>query len=376
MNRRKLLMATAGSLALGLIAKVPAWGDRAAPKSRAFHFDFITDPHTVSGAGEYGVGGTFEELVIPHLVHDNVGLGDFLLTAGDLDVFRIARDSIEKKLVGPAKKTGKDYRWYPILGNHDATNTSTSVAEQKDGGNLQVFWTWMKSKYDNLNWSIPEKSHDEAYGPDGEGLKYVTYSWDHENCHFVSLNQYADDLTRAFVYDYQLAWLKADLEATDKEHIFVQGHQPVFANTEGVVDEDYKQTGVRTGHLVLGEDGYGSKGVYTQKSVRPKADFWALLKQHPVRAYFCGHAHLYTAEKFDGIWQVCGGACREPESSAGNTYSRIFVDGGRVTWKTYRLKNRSEFRSYEGVLVDEKASNAQNRKRKSASDAEQIKSAK
>ncbi len=352
MDRRRFLQATGAGVACGLTAQVPAWGNRTGSKAIPFHFDFITDPHAVNGAETYGVGGTFEELVIPHLYNDNVGLGAFLLTAGDIDVFHVARDSIEKKLIAPAAKDGKNYRWYPILGNHDTTNTSTSSDEHKDGANLKIFWKWMKEHHDDVKWSVRAKTHDAAFGPHGEGLKYVTYSWDHQNCHFVSLNLYADDLTTAYIYDYQLAWLKADLEATDKEHIFVQGHQPVFANRPGVVDADYKQSGVSAGHLIRGEDGYGSKGVWTQKSIRPQSDFWGLLKQHPVRAYFCGHAHLYTAEKFDGIWQICGGACREPESSAGNTYSRIFVDGGRVTWKTYRLKNRSVYKTYEGVMSD------------------------
>lgn len=94
------------------------------------------------------------------------------------------------------------------------------------------------------------------------------YSFDHENTHFIVLDNSRIDVAADFP-DEQRDWLVADLVAhAEAENIFVFAHKPLWAQT-----------------LVLGE---------------PDA-LHEIFLEHGVDAVFNGHLHHYFSTEFDGI---------------------------------------------------------------------------
>ena len=94
------------------------------------------------------------------------------------------------------------------------------------------------------------------------------YSFDHENTHFVVLDNSRFDVSADFPEE-QLEWLAADLaENQSAENIFVFAHKPLWAQT-----------------LVMGEPDV----------------LHDVLKQYGVDAVFNGHLHHYFSTEFDGI---------------------------------------------------------------------------
>lgn len=119
-----------------------------------------------------------------------------------------------------------------------------------------------------------------------EGYEELCYSFDYENCHFVCLDtNYYGKFHRLGQLQYD--WLKHDLAKTDREHIFVFGHEPAYP---------------------VGPHKGNSLDVYIQERDR----FWNLLKEYKVKAYFCGHEHLYNRQLIDGVYQVINGTCGAP----------------------------------------------------------------
>ncbi len=86
------------------------------------------------------------------------------------------------------------------------------------------------------------------------------------------------------ISDKQLAWIDQTLRANkDAQHIYVFGHQPAFPAGR---------------HLGMSLDQYPEQ----------RDKFWALLRQHRVDAYFCGHEHLYNGSYHQGIYQFILGS--------------------------------------------------------------------
>ena len=131
------------------------------------------------------------------------------------------------------------------------------------------------------------------------GGKQGTYSFDYEYVHCIVLDQYASTDDGEVDGDLQ-AWLQADLNATEKDHVFVFGHEPAFPRYRHIGDslDQFKDS---------------------------RNAFWNMLVMDPrVRAYFCGHTHYYSRMRvFDpttvggsgfpdqdgGVYQVdCGAA--------------------------------------------------------------------
>jgi hypothetical protein len=136
---------------------------------------------------------------------NEVGPGSFMISPGDLDVRppSAVREMIDKTI-------GEDYPWYPVLGNHDPESPSS----------MQYLRQYSKT--------LP---HVVNRGP--KGCEETTYSFDWMDVHFVVLNQYFDGTKdwglKGDVVPELLEWLEADLAATDKERIFVFGHEPILA---------------------------------------------------------------------------------------------------------------------------------------------------
>ena len=212
-----------------------------------------------------------------------VGEGSFMISPGDLDVRppSAVRDMIDKTI-------GEDYPWYPVLGNHDPESPSS-----------------MKYLRD-YSMTVPNVVNR---GP--TGCEATTYSFDVANAHFVVLNQYYDGIKdwglKGDVVPELLEWLKADLAATTKKHVFVFGHEPLIA----MPDMD-------NGRIRHQEDSL-------DENPENAFAFHQLMLKYGVDAYVCGHTHNTSYAKINGLWQLDPGHARglEEASYADQMYAAI-----------------------------------------------------
>ncbi len=199
---------------------------------------------------------------------------------------------------------GEDYLWFPMPGNHDfGTSDYTFLRDYNYDPNGSA-------EPNIVNW-----------GP--ESCPHTTYSFDYQNAHFVALNVYCTDDSPwgidGSITDTVYQWLKTDLESTDKELIFIFGHEPAFPQPD-------EKTGI-TRHY------YESLDEYPQARDR----FWQLLKDEGVTAYFCGHTHNYSAVRIDGVWQIeSGQAMGTRAAPSPGTFLIVNIQGNRVIINTYR----------------------------------------
>ena len=137
-------------------------------------------------------------------------------------------------------------------------------------------------------------------GPDG--LKELVYSFDHKNVHFIVLDT---DVFNNFhkIGGQQLEWLKEDLEKNKERNIFVFGHEPAYP-------------------------AYGHIGSSLDKYVSDRDELWGVFRQYNIRAYFCGHEHLYSSSVHDGIYQIITGGGGAPLAAPekGGFYNFVIVD--------------------------------------------------
>lgn len=118
-------------------------------------------------------------------------------------------------------------------------------------------------------------------GPDYD--KKGTYSFDVGPCHLVAVNLNNPDRRPQAVLD----WLAQDLAESDKPIKLVFAHQPAYPirNHIGSSLDKYPET---------------------------RDQFWQILIDYDVQAYFCGHEHLYNHSIHDGVHQIISGAGGAP----------------------------------------------------------------
>jgi len=210
------------------------------------------------------------------------GKGAFMVSPGDIDPPEQVLETIRKTL-------GKDYPWYPVVGNHEKET---------------------KADMDWLGKHIRSLPNLVRKGPEnGEG---TTYSFNYQNAHFVVLNQYYDGRsetgTDGDITPPLLAWLKKDLEENTKPFVFVFGHEPILS----IPDYD---NGV---HRHRGDN----LDAHPKNSHR----FQQLLRKHKVAAYVCGHTHSCSFANINGVWQLDIGHCRGAgEKREPSTFLKILV---------------------------------------------------
>ena len=197
----------------------------------------------------------------------NIGPGAFMISPGDCDPPGPIRSMLDRYL-------GKDYIWYPVVGNHDAAKPT----------NLLWLCGWSEAGIPNL----------VRRGP--AGAECTMYSFDYQNSHFAVVNDYLDARgpasPKADVSQAALTWLEADLKETRKPLIWVIGHPPI----ESMPDMD-------TGRQRHGKESVSTNLLHVEQFVQ-------LLKRFPVRAYLCGHTHDSSVVKVKGIWQADSGHSR------------------------------------------------------------------
>jgi len=201
---------------------------------------------------------------------------------------------------------------YPVRGNH----------EEWGDPNATQWKTFVTAHLKNL----PQN------GPDGE--KSCTYSFFHKNAFFVALDEYFHRSGKK--HKINQAWLNAQLQNNNRNthpHVFVYAHTPAFK-----VSHSSGSTGA----------------LYDDSSVRHT--LWISLRDHGVRAYFCGHIHFYTANRIKGygspeLYQICNGI-----GGAGLDAYKGDVDKDHVIYGTQHAiveaKNIGGHHGYNLVHVD------------------------
>ncbi len=252
----------------------------------SFSYAIASDMRYYAGSGEYNTPSYFRGAVE---AIGEWGATDFMIIPGDMDHPTYADWTIDTYI-------GDDYQWYPVVGNHD------------------------------LNWNVLSwiMAYDKGViNPGPSGCPDTTYSFDYENAHFVMLNVYCNHIgprsTDGDISDHLYDWLAADLEAADKAHVFVFGHEPA-----------YPQPDAESGS-VRHED--NSLNAYPENRDR----FWRLLDEYDVAFYGCGHTHGFSLTQTDGVWQLdAGHASGLGYSNSPSTFIIITVFSDYVQYEVYR----------------------------------------
>ena len=204
---------------------------------------------------------------------------------------------------------GPDYVWYPVVGNHEKDRPE--------------YIPYLRRYNENGN-TLPGIVR---IGP--PGAVETCYAFDHENAHFIVLNEYYDngrDSTgHGDVPDALYQWLSEDLKANDKPFVFVFGHEPTLS----VPDMDSG----RVRH----------RGDSLDQNPETNHRFWSLLRKHNVVAYFCGHTHNLSVCKLNGVWQIdCGHSRGIGDLGSPSTFLKIYVTSDSVRCAAYRYDAQSE----------------------------------
>jgi len=260
------------------------------PKDAVFSFDVTADMREFAGpeyqSSQYFMG-TCEAI-------RQVGKGAFMVSPGDIDPPQYVSDTIKKVL-------GKQYLWYPVVGNHEAETRE----------DMEWLRNWGSGRIPNLVRRGPENCEE------------TTYSVDYKNAHFVILNQYYDGEldtgTNGDICEPLYQWLKNDLEANTKPFIFVFGHEPMVS----IPDADNGR--------------HRHKGDNLDEHPQNNHRFQVLLRKHNVTAYINGHTHDFSFAKINGLWQLDAGHCRgKGDRGAQSTFLKVWV-GRRNCWaEVYR----------------------------------------
>jgi hypothetical protein len=236
----------------------------------------------------------------------------FMISPGDIDppheIYRVITQTL-----------GLTYTWYPVVGNHELP-----------GEGNETDWVWGA----NMFWL---QAYD--YGPVNpgpSGCPTTTYSFDVQNAHLVVLNEYCDStdpwVTDGTIPDHLYDWLEQDLQATDKTHSFVIGHEPAYPQP----DADN------------GRERHMTDSLNADPARRDR--FWTLLQQEGVTAYLCGHTHNYSVLYLDGVWQVDVGHARGlGDTGAPSTFVVVHVEGDLVTFEAYRDAHDGDY-DYDDII--------------------------
>jgi UDP-2,3-diacylglucosamine pyrophosphatase LpxH len=330
------------------------WSCSCQKKDEPFSFYVVTDVHMTKQSQDY-TNLCFQKNVLPDIKMDTSELGEFIFVTGDMDPFFKVKESIENVL-------GNNFRFYPVIGNHDVgmTNNKYMVYPEANWGNAFDIVMYNKSNIKNIvNWgptyltlpsdsliyldTITDKKYYSSYDKGNViGSEYTTYSFDEGNSHFVVLDiysgiKYLEARQYGRITNELYDWLANDLINTKKENIFIFAHQPIqYVPVVGLVNDDYKK---------FCEDSARTYGIdslvwfdkeYTQK-IKSRKEFWDLLNEHKVIAYFCGHSHKNSIKKYDRVWEI------NMETGAwyieGRTrYAKILVDDKNVMLEVMGFK--------------------------------------
>jgi len=259
-----------------------------------FSFIVTADMRNYSGADGYDISDYFRGVCEAIA---GSGSGAFMISPGDIDPVEDVYWTIEQCL-------GSNYLWYPVVGNHELPGDGH---ESSYGANMD----WLRTyDYDQNGAGAPPDIVNT--GP--TGCEETTFSFDYENAHFVIINEYYDGTsdtgTDGDVVDALYNWLVSDLSATDKQHIFIFGHEPAYPQPDEYNGRERHMTDCLNQHP------------------DNRDRFWNLLGTADVAAYFCGHTHNYSSYYYNGVWQIDVGHSRGAgDTGAPSTFLRVTVNG-------------------------------------------------
>ncbi len=247
--------------------------------------------------------------------------GEFHISVGDIDPPLDTYDALKTEF-------DDNVLWYPVVGNHELDVPSYMQ-------DLRQYYV------NNLEGSV-----NPGPGEQGKGEE-TSYSWNYGNAHFIVLNEYFgcngnydpvnnvcdntyyDDGRptgeKGDVTDALFDWLEEDLAATDKDWIFVFGHEPAFPQNAHLTD---------------------SLNYYPEN----RNQFWTLLESKGVTAYICGHTHWYSRYKEPGgqVWQIDVGAAGVDYRTDGYlTFLDVTVSDNQVHFRVYRGTDPTDLSLYE-----------------------------
>ncbi len=272
-----------------------------------FSFSVTADMRKYSGEGKYDTPEYFRGVVE---AIKKVSKSAFMVSPGDIDPPSQVYWTISKYL-------GKDFLWFPVVGNHEAETSSDM--------------NWILNYKLDKNGDLPPNIVN--WGP--QSCKKTTYSFDYKNSHFIILNEYCEGYnvwqkmksSGGNITDELYSWLLNDINKTKKEHIFVFGHSPAYPMP------DYDTVRMRHERSSLN---------YYRKN---RTRFWKLLKEKNVVAYFCGHTHNYSITNISGVWQIDAGHARGiGDKGSPSTFIIIDVKGKYVYSRTYRINNKLKYK--------------------------------
>lgn len=266
-----------------------------------FAFAINSDIHHYSGKGEYDNSDHFRGMC--EAIH-SLDAAHFMVSIGDISPVKNARYTIDKVL-------GKDFLWFPVTGNHEFDDEAIGIDA-------------LRAYSLDPNGDVPPNL--TRRGP--QGCPETTYSFDYGNSHFVMLNLYCDTdrVTDGAMVKVLLEWLEADLAATDRQHIFVFGHEPAYPLAD--VDNEQER------HVGDSLDQYP----------KSRDRFWKMLADYGALAYFSGHTHTLNALKIDGVWQINDGhATGKRTLPTLSTFLMVHIDGDDVWVDMYRAGRESDY---------------------------------
>ncbi len=203
--------------------------------------------------------------------------------------------------------------WFAVIGNHDVERPEV----------MEYIMTNVTPRYENQVQGI----ENFREGPKDADYRTI-YSFDYQNAHFVVLNEYyhedrlsPDYSPTGHIYresgnpeSDQMAWLENDLNSTDKELIFVFGHEPAYPASK-------RHLGDSLDHFPEDRD-----------------EFWNVLVKYNVTAFFNGHTHVYARTVKKGVYQVDAGLARTRA-----WYVLVKVRGDNVIFETYKRTAEAYF---------------------------------
>ena len=221
------------------------------------------------------------------------GPGEFHITPGDIDPPATTRADLDAAF-------GAGFPWYPNVGNHE-TETPDDMVYLR-----QYYW-------DNLDGNV---------NPGPASTVETTYSFDAGPVHIAVINEYWDGSSDVALYGdvipELLAWLQADLAASDKPWKLVFGHEPAYPWP----DEDHGTSR----HVGDSLDAYPAN----------RDAFWQMLEDEGAVAYVCGHTHRFSHIQPNGgsVWQIDCAQARG--ASILDTFVIFTADETQIKFDVYR----------------------------------------
>lgn len=212
------------------------------------------------------MGDEIYQEILRRVEQDNVA---FLVNTGDL----VNRGTVDQFQRFAELMNGFTIPFFPVAGNHDA-----------DIGSLENF----------LQYSRAPAEH---------------YSFDYGQGHFVVADSHHGGINSS-----ELAWLEADLNATDQPLKMVFLHHPPF-------DPDGSD------HIMV----YGNE------------KFMALMEKHNVAYVFTGHIHAYVEGLRNGVRYIITGGAGAPLYGAEHPqafyhYIRVTINGAQVSTEVVKIE--------------------------------------